>query len=484
MANPAKFISLRTKTILLLVGVFLFMLVGTVGILNTVMLNRFETIEKKILSDHLTRTENTLNEKVNSLSKIAFDWAVWDDTYTFIEDHNIQYRDANLVEEVYANLDVNAMVFIDKAGQFVYAQAKNPEVGDLGPISQSLQDYLIGSAIYENNDPNYRLSGIIKLPEGLMMIASCPILKSDGTGSVRGNLIIAYLIDNSYVTELKDQLKLDLTLETVTDPLLGSTNLDTSSNTYKVLSANLIKASTFIKDVEGTIVLKLSIITDRATYNAGKEGVFFVGGFITLLSFLCIIVLSFFMNSHFLTKLRYISSTVDRIGRDKDFNSRLKSMTSVDEFTIVVNEVNGMLDDLESVHKENEFKANHDVLTGLPNRRLLSELMAHAIEQTERSGKMLAVMFLDLDDFKIINDTKGHDYGDEILKYVADHLAKNLRKSDVLVRIGGDEFIIMLENVDNIHHVRKTADKILKTFKEVENINGMDFFLSTSIGIA
>jgi diguanylate cyclase (GGDEF)-like protein len=143
-----------------------------------------------------------------------------------------------------------------------------------------------------------------------------------------------------------------------------------------------------------------------------------------------------------------------------------------------------MLDDLETVHKENEFNANHDALTGLPNRRLLQELMTHSLHQSQRSGSKLALLFLDLDDFKIINDTKGHDFGDDVLNSVAFRLSECLRKSDILARIGGDEFIVLLENIENADQVKTAAEKILNCFKEVFTIKGHDFTISTSIGIS
>jgi diguanylate cyclase (GGDEF)-like protein len=110
--------------------------------------------------------------------------------------------------------------------------------------------------------------------------------------------------------------------------------------------------------------------------------------------------------------------------------------------------------------------------------------MLHSLSRSQREKSKSAVLFLDLDDFKIINDTKGHDIGDEILKSVANRLSGCLRKSDILARIGGDEFIILLENIEDINQVKQAAEKILTCFRESYTINDLNFDLSTSIGIS
>lgn len=457
MKKQTKFMSLRTKTILLLLMVFFFMLIGTVGILMNVMLHRFESIEQTLLTDHLTRSRNALNERINNLDKIAFDWGVWDDTYAFIEDQNDEYKSANLVEEVYQNLDIDAMVFIDTNGNMVYAQAKDQTSGALTELPPSLIEFIESSLILKNTNPSVLMNGIVLLPEGPMMVSTSPILPSDAQGSVKGNLVVAHWLDDTFIAKLKNQLQLDLAfdrLTTLTDQPVDSA--------FSILEDNLIQVSGTIQDLTGNPILTLTIQTNRSIYNVGKEGVLLVGGFIIILSALWVIVLSFFMNSHFLSKLKYITDSVDRIGTDKDFSIRLKTPVSSDEFSIVIHEINGMLDDLEAVHQDNAYKANHDALTGLPNRRLLSELLNHALKKAERDKTLLAVFFLDLDDFKVINDTKGHESGDEILIQVAQRLSSVLRKSDVLARIGGDEFIIFLENVEDAAKIQAIAKKSSK----------------------
>jgi diguanylate cyclase (GGDEF)-like protein/PAS domain S-box-containing protein len=127
--------------------------------------------------------------------------------------------------------------------------------------------------------------------------------------------------------------------------------------------------------------------------------------------------------------------------------------------------------------------AHYDALTDLPNRILLHDRLHHAMREADRCERLVAVMFLDLDHFKTINDTLGHDMGDGLLKAVAGRLAICLRPGDICSRLGGDEFTIALANVAHVDNVTSVAQKILDQFISPFRIGGHDLFVSPSIGI-
>lgn len=128
--------------------------------------------------------------------------------------------------------------------------------------------------------------------------------------------------------------------------------------------------------------------------------------------------------------------------------------------------------------------ANHDALTGLPNRMLLMDRMEQLLARMQRQGKHLAVMFLDLDDFKQINDTYGHEVGDELLKFVAERLLSAVRTDDTVARMSGDEFIILLDSVDNLDALEIVSQKIQLKLAEEFKIDGQQVHVRTSTGIA
>lgn len=131
-----------------------------------------------------------------------------------------------------------------------------------------------------------------------------------------------------------------------------------------------------------------------------------------------------------------------------------------------------------------EYLAYHDGLTSLPNRSLFSKLLSQSISEARRYNRQLAVLFLDLDRFKQINDTLGHDAGDQLLQEVATRLQACLRASDTVARLGGDEFVILLPELSEDKYVAITAQKILSAVAKPFNLRGQEFRVTASVGIS
>jgi diguanylate cyclase (GGDEF)-like protein/PAS domain S-box-containing protein len=130
------------------------------------------------------------------------------------------------------------------------------------------------------------------------------------------------------------------------------------------------------------------------------------------------------------------------------------------------------------------FFANHDTLTGLPNRAMFNQRLTQALARAQRLAKLAAVLFIDLDRFKIINDTLGHDAGDRLLMQLAERLRECLREGDTIGRQGGDEFVVLIEDVADPQQVAGVGQKILETVARPYYINGQEFHVTASIGIS
>lgn len=138
--------------------------------------------------------------------------------------------------------------------------------------------------------------------------------------------------------------------------------------------------------------------------------------------------------------------------------------------------------ELQKLAEEFRYRALHDTLTGLPNRALLNEEFNRAAAHANRTGKQFAVLLLDLDNFKIINDTYGHDVGDELLKNVANKIRSVLRAEDIVCRLGGDEFIILLEGVENSRHIDSLGENLLNILQREIWVSGRPLKVGVSIG--
>ncbi len=129
-------------------------------------------------------------------------------------------------------------------------------------------------------------------------------------------------------------------------------------------------------------------------------------------------------------------------------------------------------------------EAQRDLLTGLPNRRLLEDRLDHAIHRAVRGNTGVAMLFLDLDRFKAVNDTFGHSVGDALLSAVAQRLQQCVRESDTIARIGGDEFTVLLEDIQDDADVKIVAEKIIHTVSQPFVVGATELTTSTSIGIS
>lgn len=128
-------------------------------------------------------------------------------------------------------------------------------------------------------------------------------------------------------------------------------------------------------------------------------------------------------------------------------------------------------------------QAFHDALTGLPNRLLFKDRLTLAMAHAKRNGQMLSVLFLDLDRFKLINDTLGHAVGDQLLQSVAKRLTDCVREDDTVARLGGDEFTLLLPEITQAENAAKVAHKILEAIRQPLNIGAHELYITTSIGI-
>lgn len=143
-----------------------------------------------------------------------------------------------------------------------------------------------------------------------------------------------------------------------------------------------------------------------------------------------------------------------------------------------------MVAQLRRARELERHMANHDALTGLPNRQLFYDRLGQAISHARREEKSVAVMFLDLDDFKLLNDTLGHEVGDRLLQAGAERLRKVLRESDTAARLGGDEFTLILYGIAGPDEPARVAQRVLDAIAEPFQLDNNDLFATGSVGIS
>lgn len=144
----------------------------------------------------------------------------------------------------------------------------------------------------------------------------------------------------------------------------------------------------------------------------------------------------------------------------------------------------GDISDIKATERRLETMANYDRLTGLPNRGLLVDRLGQSIARAERSGIRLAVGFLDLDGFKPVNDTWGHEVGDHLLVQVAERLGNAVRAGDTVARIGGDEFVLLIDELKDSNEIPRTMERVLASIAKPYTVDGNAMSVTASIGVA
>jgi len=137
----------------------------------------------------------------------------------------------------------------------------------------------------------------------------------------------------------------------------------------------------------------------------------------------------------------------------------------------------------KAFEKQLEHQAFHDALTGLPNRLLFAERLRHALSRSARSGGTLGVIFLDLDNFKYVNDSLGHEAGDRLLTIVAERLLACVRSCDTVARLGGDEFTVLIEDMGNESQIQGLAERITRVLQAPVSVGGREVFTACSLGL-
>lgn len=169
-------------------------------------------------------------------------------------------------------------------------------------------------------------------------------------------------------------------------------------------------------------------------------------------------------------------------GREFPIELSLASQRRKEElfFTVILRDIT----ERKKTEEQIKHMAYHDTLTGLPNRRLFNDRLNMELSRAQRNRQKLVVLLLDLDNFKKINDAFGHELGDKLLQNIGDRLEKSLRKTDTIARMGGDEFVLVLPEINSKKDMNKTAQKVLEIVREPVFIGQHRFLITTSIGIS
>lgn len=520
--------SLRSSTLMIFALFFLMMVVLIHILLNTVMMSSIDQLEEKNVGKNIERAVNAIEQQELILAATTKDWAAWDDTYEFVQDRNQEYLKSNIYEDVFVNLNLNLIAITDLSGEYIFATGMDIENSEFIPVYPELKKALHKGGILYNADPDFVVSGIIKLPEGMIQITSHPVLQNDLSGPVLGSMIFGKFLDEKSIKNMSQIMNLELSIEEsgMKNESIADKTISTASDMpaeIRFLGEEKLEAWTSLTDINGNPVAELSIEMPREVRDIGRTGIDSMMYSLIAAGFMFVMTLWIFLEKNILSRILCLSREVIRAG-EGDFSSiRISPQRKNDEISSLSEEIGRMLERrksaeeaLKKAKEELEIKvsertaelseanrllqdeidektriqekimqlAYRDHLTGLPNKLLFTDRLKQAIFLANRTEKYLGVIFVDLDEFKMVNDTMGHDQGDELLKDVTERISCSMRGEDTVCRAGGDEFIILVQNIAETEDLARVARKIIGCFSETYKLRGQDFHITASIGVA
>lgn len=286
----------------------------------------------------------------------------------------------------------------------------------------------------------------------------------------------------------------------------------TSDNTLLASIGDSQSYSSYSNGLESFVTASTALTLDSQKYGellilANRDYVeqrisFYIGFLVALLTaiFAGCILISYFLQKKFTKPILLLTSVARTVSNTNNYNIRA-SLLSNDEIGELTSHFNTMLrtiekrdhllesqvvertHEIESVNKKLREKVYKDTLTSLPNRHSFFENLEIAIGSARQKKSGFALLFIDLDGFKEVNDTLGHDYGDILLIQVAERLRRGIRSTDRVARLGGDEFTIILNDVTDSDQISSITDIIRESIEQAFNINNKRAFVTASIGI-
>ncbi|MBI3661354.1 PAS domain S-box protein, partial [Candidatus Acetothermia bacterium] len=351
--------TLRAKALLAISLTLVGLLLVLYASLSSILLGNVDQLEKQSVQQNVKRVLEALSDTLAKLDSTTRDYAWRNDTYAFIEDHNSAFIKSNLGNETMANLGISLEVYVDSSGHVVVSKGFDLEKNKEVPIPASLKTHLVLSdSLLKHADTTSSLTGIVFLSEGPLLVASRPILMSEGKGPIRGTLLMGRFLSKaefsrlSQITELSltahrwDEAQMTADLKAVRDSL--STN---GSVVTRPLSAESIAGYTVLKDIYGKPALLLEVDSARPIYAQGQLSLLYLIVSLIVVGLVFGVLVLLLLERLMFSRLARLSTEVARVGAGGNLSARL-AVAGKDELVSLASTINEMLQSLESSEQE------------------------------------------------------------------------------------------------------------------------------------
>lgn len=463
----------------------------------------FEDLEKKRAISDLERIHGSLGQVQDSLASVATDWAYWDDTYRYVQTPYSEYEESNLAPEALGDTSrLLGVAYFDSKGKIVKLARSSMEpqlIFSKTDLSQALTD--AGIIRSDGKDALAEGTGLMRLGKTAVLYSSSRILRSDQSGPPAGWLMMLRPLNDKIKSQIEAASKLKLTFKDI--PLQASSIPPDEEETAWLTDEHAF-SKTVLKDPAGFGLFSVQAEAKRDYAQIGQDFVKVVSLQAAGVGLLLLIIVSVVVVCQVIRPLEKLKKQVE----DADDESGTIESDSSLEFSALAATINSMLgkqresrrklvesEEALKVHNQElerlvfertrqiEHQAYHDKLTGLPNRAQFYNRLTQAIDRGRLLPESVALLFLDLDNFKTINDSLGHDMGDSLLIQVGSRLRQVVPACGIISRLGGDEFTILIENLQDKSEAEETAHSVLDALSRPILLGTQEVFVGASIGV-
>jgi diguanylate cyclase (GGDEF)-like protein len=452
---------MNNRPVLIVCGMAIAVLLTVIVLGRTVLMKSFERIESDLIDQSITQVRKALHADLKQLEVSNRDYAQWDDAYRFMAEGDRSYIDSNYQAETLEGLQVDLVWIVDAAGRDVYssehASGAETTTSPARPaLLEALRPIIGRAAEAESLAPENR---IMRFAGRLLAFSLKPILRTDLTGPALGHLVWARFLDEDEVERLRETSQLPVEIVDLgSDSLRAAlprpvqdwltTDPRAASGLAVPRDSERIDGYALLHDLEGAQTALLATHLQRSVLMLGERTTLLLVGVVAVLvvAFAAIVVVLF-----------------GRLAR----TSRARYV-------------------FERQLRDNQRKlahlAHHDSLTGLPNRLYLQSRLPRALARATRTETQLALLYIHIDNFKNINDSRGHGSGDSLLRLIAQRLRNTVTERDLVVRMGGDEFVIVATGVSDRNGIEAIGQRLMAALGSPFEVDGATFTLTVSVG--
>jgi diguanylate cyclase (GGDEF)-like protein len=467
---------LKNKLNLTTAGFTLIIIITLSSFLLFLINRNFYRLEERFIEDKISTVENFIIRDFEELEFILTDWAEWDLTYAYVKDLQPEYIEENLSEDILSDLALDYLFILDDHGNLKFGLMKENNTEEVILLEhKNIMTFL--------DYPNQ--TGMLFDNGEIIMFASIGITDNNAEMPPVGQLCFAKRVDEAYIDHLESSTDLRFNLS------MGQSTNDTANSADDQAYSIHTELEHFKRDYSRFIVeipflnnsryIKFDTTVDNSIQSLGKKFMTSVLSVIIGIMILFGFLFNYVFGKVVVQRLLALNQQIGFIRDTRDTKERLGSH-GVDEIGELGENINLMLEEIDRNHDELSKFATFDEMTGVYNRRVGLDILAEVIRNFDEYEIPFSVIYLDLDGLKKINDVFGHSVGDQMIKTSVEIVLNIIPEPRYVVRLGGDEFLIILKKhtyEEAVTVEKNISEAIAEYNKTTEHVYSVSFSMGT-----